>query len=118
MVHKAKKREQKEEKIYAAKPKDTRLYFQYNIPGVGEITCKSCGYNQKLTGSWHSNTKDEIYGTGYQCQGCGKFHELRNESNDVKIGACECGGDLERTKPLFCPECKSFELSYRMSYIT
>lgn len=31
---------------------------------------------------------------------------------------CSCGGILDREKILFCPECKSTELSYFMEYIT
>ena len=31
---------------------------------------------------------------------------------------CECGGHLEREKALFCPNCKSLNLSYDMKYIT
>jgi hypothetical protein len=31
---------------------------------------------------------------------------------------CECGGHLEREEALFCPNCKSLNLSYNMKYIT
>ena len=31
---------------------------------------------------------------------------------------CECGGHLEREEALFCPNCKSLNLSYDMKYIT
>lgn len=31
---------------------------------------------------------------------------------------CECGGRLEREEALFCPDCKSLDLSYDMIYIT
>ncbi len=31
---------------------------------------------------------------------------------------CECGGNLDREKTLFCPNCKSTNLSYSMEYIT
>jgi hypothetical protein len=31
---------------------------------------------------------------------------------------CECGGNLDREKTLFCPSCKSTKLSYSMEYIT
>ena len=31
---------------------------------------------------------------------------------------CECGGSLDREKTLFCPNCKSTNLSYLMEYIT
>lgn len=31
---------------------------------------------------------------------------------------CECGGHLDREAALFCPNCKSLNLSYEMQYIT
>ena len=31
---------------------------------------------------------------------------------------CECGGHLEREEALFCPNCKSTNLSYNMQFIT
>jgi len=31
---------------------------------------------------------------------------------------CECGGPLERDEILFCPNCKSLNLSYELQYIT
>jgi hypothetical protein len=31
---------------------------------------------------------------------------------------CECGGHLDREIALFCPDCKSMNLSYDMMYIT
>lgn len=31
---------------------------------------------------------------------------------------CECGGHLDREVALFCPNCKSLNLSYNMQYIT
>ena len=31
---------------------------------------------------------------------------------------CECGGRLERDEALFCPNCKSSNLSYKLQYIT
>ena len=31
---------------------------------------------------------------------------------------CECGGPLERDEAVFCPNCKSLNLSYALQYIT
>jgi hypothetical protein len=31
---------------------------------------------------------------------------------------CECGGRFEREKVLFCPECRSKNLSYDLEFIT
>ncbi len=44
----------------------------------------------------------------------------RRESADAYKASliCECGGRLDREKVLFCPNCKSLDLSYSMEYIT
>jgi len=56
--------------------------------------------------------------TGYQCQKCGKFHEIENERNKSKRKKCEYGGKLGRDKPIFYPECKTTNVSYQLIIIT
>jgi len=108
------------EKQHTAKAKDTRLYFHSNISGVGILTCKTCSHSEKITSAVHGYTdEDEPWSLcSYQCQGCGKFHKVSNEMEKAGSVLCECGGELTREKPVFCPQCKTFELSYKMSYIT
>jgi len=52
-----------------------------------------------------------------------EMEEVRNkrrESADAFKASlfCECGGELDRENVLFCPNCKSLDLSYSMEYIT
>ena len=87
------------------------LYFQ-NITGVGDIQCFECKNKEQITSFIHGIHSAT---TGYQCQSCGKFHSIGNWD---KIDYCDCGGKLERDKPLFCPKCKSNRLNYEVIYMT
>ena len=112
------------------------LYFKGLIGGGGEIRCIDCGYSEGIAAGYHgvkknpmydenlveelddflcSNNEEyiETYYLGYQCQTCGKFYAL--EKNDR---LCECGGVLERDKPIFCPRCKSKNVKYQGQWIT
>lgn len=87
------------------------LYFQH-IGGTGEIQCLDCNYHKEIVSFIHGlNTSI----TGLQCQSCGQFHSITDWHNNIH---CDCGGILEKEKPLFCPECKSKRMQYNMRYIT
>ena len=89
--------------------------------GVGSIQCFDCKYEKEIISFIRGVCESTI---GYQCQSCGKTHELKSisdEYREIKIIdslICDCGGELSRDKSLFCPECKSTRMSYKMSYIT
>lgn len=95
------------------------LWFSY-MGGHGTIRCKDCDHTEEVTSFIHGTNSSS---SGFQCQVCGKFASIRsggpgqaNEYEDSLV--CECGGSLERKKALFCPQCKSEDLSYRTLYIT
>jgi len=111
------------------------LYFK-EMSGGGIIRCIDCGYSEGIAAGYHgvkknpmydenideelddflcSNNEEyiETYFLGYQCQSCGKFYAL--EENDR---LCDCGGVLERDKPIFCPKCKSKHVKYEGHWIT
>jgi len=73
---------------------------------------------------FHENIISLLHGVddwnrvGYQCQKCGKFQVIENDLHIYETKKCDCGGDLEREKPIFCPICKSKKLSYNLMYIT
>ena len=99
--------------------KSKGLWFSY-MGGHGTIRCKDCNHTEEVTSFIHGTNSSS---SGFQCQGCGKFASIRsggsgkaNEYEDSLV--CECGGSLERKKVLFCPQCKSEDLSYRTLYIT
>lgn len=105
---------------------DTNLYFRY-MGGAGTVYCCDCRFSEDIISHLHGVEVDdsgfeiETFSSGYQCQSCGKFHTL--DSSEIKkveesSKQCDCGGKLEREKPVFCPKCKSRNMKYDMEYIT
>ncbi len=95
------------------------MKFQY-MGGHGTISCNDCDFQQSQTSFIHGITTSI---SGYQCQACGKLTSntrSQNGSQETERAElmCECGGKLEREQVLFCPDCKSTNLSYSMEYIT
>ncbi len=69
-----------------------------------------------VTGALHNpGTSDAI--VGQQCQKCGKFVVVEFPVNPNMM-KCDCGGELSREASVFCPECKSKNVSYRRGFIT
>jgi len=96
---------------------DNLLYF-WRMSGAGKINCSDCNYNQKIISFLHGFGPNSWNNSGYQCQECGKFHEIEYDMFNSKGKLCECGGILSREKPVFCPSCKSQNMKYSLSYIT
>ena len=99
--------------------KSKGLWFSY-MGGHGKITCKDCDHSEEMTSFTHGIDSST---SGFQCQKCGKISSIhgggRGQANEYEQSlVCECGGSLERSKVLFCPDCKSKNLSYQMKYIT
>jgi hypothetical protein len=94
---------------------DPHLYY-WRMGGFGTIRCLDCDFIQDIVSFLHGINSCE---TGYQCQRCGKFHAL--VENDLHLDAnkqCNCGGDLDRERPIFCPKCKTTHVAYKLKYIT
>ena len=96
------------------------LWFRYNMGGCGTITCQDCRHSEEITSFIHGIDSSV---TGFQCQTCGKLHSVNSggqgRANQYERSlVCNCGGLLDRDKLLFCPCCKSKNLSYFMQYIT
>lgn len=97
--------------------KEQGLYFHL-IGGTGGIRCNACGHEEGITSFLHwlgPEAKDTV--TGFQCQACGRFDEVRNASLTTKE-RCRCGGGLSRDKVIFCPKCKSRDLRFLPGIIT
>jgi hypothetical protein len=107
------------DKVYAEKSQG--LSFEYNMGGHGIVTCQDCHYIKELTAFTHGR---DWCKSGFQCQSCGELTSIqaggpgrpRNEYERRLV--CACGGVLARDKVVFCPECKSKNMSYDMEYIT
>lgn len=93
--------------------KDNRLYFG-NMCGAGVITCCKCNSEYEAISYLHGDG-DII---GFQCQKCGKFHEIEDVKTISIIRRCECSGNLESTKPIFCPGCRSLKVRYTLKLMT
>ncbi|MEI6083553.1 MAG: hypothetical protein WCS70_04555 [Verrucomicrobiota bacterium] len=92
--------------------------------GSGSLHCKACGWADSVTCFLHGLIKRSKDGIGrketclygYQCQSCGEFSERKESPPESECA--NCGGELSRDKPLFCPKCKSRAVRYTMGYIT
>ena len=114
----------KENKNYEVQPdsddfEHKGLKFQY-MGGHGKLSCNDCDFQQSQISFIHGISTSK---SGYQCQACGKLTSNTRTQNDTQATnraalVCECGGKLERDQVLFCPDCKSTNLSYSMEYIT
>ena len=95
------------------------LWFHY-LGGYGSISCNDCMHTESITSFTHGRDSSTA---GFQCQSCGKFAAIHSggpsRSADYKSSLiCECGGKFERENVLFCPQCRSKNLSYDMEFIT
>jgi hypothetical protein len=90
--------------------KDFRyLYYEYN-----ELHCKNCNTITVIENS-HYKVDESGYFIGwllqYQCQHCGKLKIVEEGYKPIdyigipKCTKCECGGQLRRDTPIFCPIC-------------
>jgi hypothetical protein len=108
--------------VFIPDPEDSKnqgLKFQY-MGGHGTISCNNCDFQQSQTSFIHGINTSR---SGYQCQACGKLTSSTRTQNETQASkeaemVCECGGELSREQVLFCPDCKSTNLSYSMEYIT
>jgi hypothetical protein len=114
----AKIKKEREEKKKAVIDNRSFLYFK-NTFGGGIIRCPGCGYEEEINGSTHGFGDPVEFFDGYQCQICGKFHTVTICGNEnIILYKCDCGGELSRDKPIFCPKCKARDVSYQWTYMT
>lgn len=94
------------------------LYFE-KMHGGGIIKCHGCGYLEEIIGFVHGFGDPTPYSEGCQCQSCGAFSTIDHEDNKVvSSGMCSCGGVYTDKEPVFCPKCKSRDVSYQWRYVT
>jgi len=92
------------------------LFFS-KLKGFGEIKCNDCDFSQRISGHTHSGKNRT---NAYQCKNCGKFEDVKTTVGDEppKLICNNCGGQLTRDEQLFCPECKSKNISYGLMFMT
>ena len=93
---------------------DNRLYY-WKMGGKVIISCVECDFDETIVSFLHGLSWTS---SGYQCQKCGKFHAIEHDMSNSKGKSCDCGGKLDRDKPIFCPNCISFNVTYHILYIT
>ena len=96
------------------------LWFQYSMGGRGNLRCNDCNHSEDVTSFIHGKYESV---TGFQCQACGRFAAIESggpgHSNDYAARlVCDCGGPLDREKVVFCPICRSKNLTYDLRVIT
>ncbi len=96
------------------------LWFQYNMGGCGTVICQDCKHSESVTSFIHGINSSR---TGFQCQACGKLEGIESggpgRANEyARSLICDCGGAFERDKVVFCPTCKSKNMTYHMEFIT
>lgn len=94
------------------------LLYYWRMGGSGKIKCNTCKFEEEIVSFLHGHGSDSWDSTGFQCQKCGKFHHIENDMNNSKGKICDCNGILGKESPLFCPKCKTNDISYHMEYIT
>lgn len=115
------KKQKKLERVQKMKDVITNKSFLYfkDIFGGGIIRCHGCGFKEEINCSTHGFSHIGDFYNGYQCQSCGKFHIITSYGNEKpKINNCSCGGKLSRENPIFCPKCKTTDVSYLLRYMT
>lgn len=90
--------------------------------GAGTIHCGDCGFQERITSFMHGLTMgpNASCNEGLQCLSCGMFVSVHRQGNPpvTPIPRCGCGGELSRDHILFCPTCRSKNLSYSMGVIS
>jgi hypothetical protein len=94
---------------------DNRIYF-WKLGGSGIFYCHDCNFEKVIVAFLHGAKGWNL--TGYQCPECGKFHEIKCDSNNLAERKCDCGGTLRKDKPIFCPNCRSFHVGYDVQIMT
>jgi hypothetical protein len=96
---------------------DGKLRFQ-NMGGKGNLNCQNCFHTEEVVSFLHGFGADPWTNNGYQCQNCGKFYAIEYDRKLAKLPSCDCGGELSRDKPIFCPKCISFKVNYHCTLMT
>jgi hypothetical protein len=91
------------------------VYFNEN-QGGGTIKCHGCGFREDIVSYIHGARRP--FTRGFQCQKCGKFHQIQiiGSKTITPWLKCACGGELSNIRPLFCPRCKARDVYYAGEY--
>jgi hypothetical protein len=91
------------------------VYFN-DSQGSGTIKCHGCGFREDIVSYIHGARRP--FTRGFQCQKCGKFHQIQiiGSKTITPYLKCACGGELSNIRPLFCPRCRARDVYYAGEY--
>lgn len=94
--------------------------YHHGIGGKCILSCSVCGHEEEIISFLHGPPikQNGWSRTGYQCQKCFKHITIFEDKDMHPELICECGGKLDREKPLKCSKCSSLQLNYEMTLIT
>jgi hypothetical protein len=97
----------------------TFVFFR-DSRGGGTIRCHGCGFRQGIVSFTNGRDYMPHFARGFQCQKCGKFHQVQFLGHRLitPFLRCSCGGELSNIKPIFCPKCKARDVHYVLEYVT
>ena len=97
----------------------TFVFFR-DSRGGGTIRCHGCGFRQGIVSFTFGRDYIRHFTRGFQCQKCGKFHQVQFLGHRLitPFLRCSCGGELSNIKPIFCPKCKARDVHYVLEYVT
>lgn len=92
-------------------------YFSESAGG-GTVRCHGCGFHEEVVSHSPSESRQQVVTRGFQCQKCGRFHQVSflGSRPITPYLRCSCGGELSNVKPLFCPRCKARDVMYMREY--
>jgi len=96
--------------------KNDNLTYYWKMGGARILRCNNCDFKQDIVSFLHG--ADSWSNTGFQCQDCGEIHEIEYDTETSLGRLCDCGGVLSREEPLFCPNCRTNDIRYCISYMT
>ena len=111
-----KEREKRKTNLLANKS----FVFFRDSRGGGTIRCHGCGFRQGIVSFTLGRDYIRPFTRGFQCQKCGKFHQVQFLGSRLitPFLRCSCGGELSNIKPIFCPKCKARDVHYVLEYVT
>jgi hypothetical protein len=85
--------------------------------GLMHYQCKECDFEETILSKFEGfseKMQNSLIQLGYQCNLCGKCtrRAYYPEKTIIENFTCECGGNLDRDKPIFCPKCQCLHLNF------
>jgi len=84
--------------------------------GAGILRCNNCDFKQDIVSFCMGQTPGAILDSNVKI--VVKFMKIEYDTETSLGRLCDCGGVLSREEPLFCPNCRTNDIRYCISYMT